>query len=215
MLFEVILSKDGGVEHVELLVVRHGQSEADIIKCHEGRADFPLTETGVKQALLLAEWIKEKYPPDFILSSPLKRASQTAEIIAKKVDKNVLYFEELMEFNNGLLAGLPFEEAEIKYPKPKIRRPHEKYYEQESLIEFRTRAETILSKIVYEFPIDKRIMLLSHGGMINMLFRSFLNLPMNSDINIATSDTGIHFWKLENETKQIIFSNKVEHLFKA
>jgi len=200
---------------MELLVIRHGQSEADIINCHEGRADFSLTETGIKQALLLAEWIKGKYPPDFILSSPLKRAGQTAEIVAKKVDKNVLYYEELMEFNNGLLAGLSFEEADIKYPKPKIRRPHEKYYEQESLIEFRARAETILSKIISEYPADKRIMIVSHGGMINMLFRSFLNLPMNTDISLSTSDTGVHFWKLENEVKQIIFSNRTEHLLKA
>lgn len=40
---------------MELLVIRHGQSEADILKCHEGRADFPLTDLGVRQGKLMAE----------------------------------------------------------------------------------------------------------------------------------------------------------------
>lgn len=200
---------------MELFVIRHGQSEGDILNCHEGRADFSLTETGLKQASLLAEWVKEKYPPDFLLSSPLKRASQTAEIIAKRVDKNVLYYDELMEFNNGLLAGLPYEEADIKYPKPEILRPHDKYYGQESQIEFRTRAEAVLSKIIHGFPMDKRIMIVSHGGMISMLFRSFLNLPVNADFYLSTGDTGVHFWMIKNGVRLIIFSNRVEHLLRA
>ena len=41
---------------MNLLVIRHGQSEADILKVIEGRADFPLTELGHKQAEAMAEW---------------------------------------------------------------------------------------------------------------------------------------------------------------
>jgi len=43
---------------MDLLVIRHGQSEADIIKVIEGRADFSLTELGLSQAELMAEWVK-------------------------------------------------------------------------------------------------------------------------------------------------------------
>jgi len=47
---------------MELLIIRHGQSQADLEDRHEGRADFPLTQLGVKQAQLLAEWVQERFP---------------------------------------------------------------------------------------------------------------------------------------------------------
>ncbi|HQI79227.1 MAG TPA: histidine phosphatase family protein, partial [Petrotogaceae bacterium] len=110
-------------------------------KRHEGRADFPLTKLGIKQATLLSKWIAKKYSPDYILSSTLKRAAQTAELIGSETGVKVESMSELMEFNNGLLAGLLFEEAAVKYPRPSIKNLHDKIYEQESMIEFRSRAE--------------------------------------------------------------------------
>lgn len=120
-----------------------------------------------------------------------------------------------MEFNNGLLAGLPFEEAALKYPPPEGgKKPHISYYGQETLIEFRARAERMISKLLSEFPADGRIAVVSHGGMINMLFRSFLKLPVTIDVSISNGDAGIHLWKADNdnEKRQITFLNRMEHL---
>lgn len=197
---------------MELLVIRHGQSEADILGRMEGRADFFLTGLGEKQAELAAEYIFENHIPDYIVCSPLKRAARTAGIIGLRTGVMVKTFPELMEFNNGLIAGLTFEEAENRYPTPAIKLPHESYYEQETLIEFRARAETILSRIINEYPADSRVAIVAHGGIINMLFRSFLKLPINTDISIQTGDAGIHLWKVEGEKRKIVFMNKLEHL---
>ena len=57
----------------------------------------------------MAEWVKEYYIPDYILSRTLRRASKTAEILGNSTKVKVEHFDELMEFNNGLLAGLPFD----------------------------------------------------------------------------------------------------------
>lgn len=111
-----------------------------------------------------------------------------------------------------MLAGLSFEEANKLYPEPKVKRIHDKFYEQESIIEFRARAEAILSKVIYEYPADKRIAIVSHGGMINMLFRSFLKLPTDTDVSVSTEDTGVHLLKIENGNRRIVFVNKTEHL---
>jgi 2,3-bisphosphoglycerate-dependent phosphoglycerate mutase len=70
---------------MQILLIRHGESEADILNVHEGRADFPLTELGRKQVRLMAEKVKHEFPPDFIWASTLKRASETATILADKV----------------------------------------------------------------------------------------------------------------------------------
>ena len=42
---------------MDLFIIRHGQSEADILNVMEGRADFNLTPLGYKQAELMAEWL--------------------------------------------------------------------------------------------------------------------------------------------------------------
>ena len=100
---------------VEILVVRHGQSEADIMNRCEGRADFALTDLG-QQAWLLAEWIHREYTLDAIFSSTLNRAKQTAATIAETTKVPVTYDDDLMEQNNGVIAGMLREEALLKYP---------------------------------------------------------------------------------------------------
>ena len=89
---------------MELLIIRHCQSQADLEDRHEGRADFPLTQLGVKQAQLLSEWVQERFPPELILSSPLQRANRTAEILHGATGAPLQLEPAQMHGNNGLLA---------------------------------------------------------------------------------------------------------------
>ena len=66
---------------MKLLIVRHGESEADILKVCEGWADFSLTERGNKQALKTGKWIVDHYNIDKIYTSTLKRARETAHYL--------------------------------------------------------------------------------------------------------------------------------------
>ena len=201
---------------MEILLIRHGQSQADLEDRHEGRADFPLTELGVRQARAAAEWIKEHYPPDLIITSPLQRASKTAEIIGEAVQVPIQFDPALMEWNNGLLAGLLRSEAAQRFPLPEGgRKPHDTCAETESLIDFRARAETFWSEFTYTYvhpQCYERVALVSHGGMINMLFHSFLALPVVGDIVYSTGDTGIHLWSMTPRGRRVIFANRLEHL---
>lgn len=54
---------------MQILLIRHGESEADILNVHEGRADFELTERGRKQVGSLSQKVKKDFPPDFIWAS--------------------------------------------------------------------------------------------------------------------------------------------------
>ncbi len=197
---------------MDIIVIRHGQSEADILNVHEGRADFSLTELGNKQGLAMSNFLSINYNIDKIYSSPLKRASETAKILSNATNIPIIYENGLMEFNNGLLAGLSREDANQRYPEPDIRWPHTSMYGMESMIEFRARAESILSKIVSENSSDSTIAIVAHGGIINMLFRSFLELPINSQLFISTGDTGIHYWQITSCCHRIIYTNKLSHL---
>lgn len=201
---------------LELIIVRHGQSVADIEERHEGRADFPLTNLGREQAEKLTIWLENNIMIDYIICSPLKRASETAEIINTVYNKKIIYDERLMEWNNGVLAGLLRTEAHERYPIPEGGR---KYYQKvpggESVIEFRARAEEFLAELLnnreYEGNICS-ILIVAHGGIINMLFHSFLSLPVSNDIAISCSDTGVNIWRVNSDKRTIVLSNGNMHL---
>lgn len=96
---------------MRVLIIRHGESEADLLDVHEGRADFELTELGREQAERMAIWVKDNYKIDRIYASTLKRAKQTAIALSQEVGIPIEETEYLMEFNNGLIAGLSRKEA--------------------------------------------------------------------------------------------------------
>ena len=197
---------------MEILIIRHGQSEADLLEVHEGRADFPLTDLGIVQATHMAEYVAKKYSPDVILSSPLKRASGTAQILQQEIGCDLMYEEDLMEFNNGVLAGLSRKEAAIKYPLPKGGRPvHIPIPNGESELEFRYRAERIAQKILHEYKDYKRVAIVSHGGLISNFIKAVLN-QSNSKIVYPTGDTGIHLLEIREDLQIVRFLNKQEHL---
>lgn len=69
-----------------LYLVRHGQTEFNVAKLVQGRCDSPLTELGRKQAACAATWLAaHDVRPDAVVSSPLKRAMDTAHILADGV----------------------------------------------------------------------------------------------------------------------------------
>ncbi len=197
---------------MNILVIRHGESEADLLDVYEGRADFGLTEKGKKQAYCMAEWIKSMYKLDRIYSSTLIRASQTATFLSEETHTEICYEKDLMEFNNGLIAGLQRKEVDAKYPFVENLPIHKAVYEQESMLEFRYRAENVMSKIISENVEDSTVAIVSHGGMINQLYRAFLKLPNDTNIYISTGDTGIHMWSVNKNARRILFANRTEHI---
>ncbi len=197
---------------MNLIIVRHGESEAAEKRMVEGRADFKLTDRGRRQAELLSERIRSSWEVKRIYSSPLKRALETAEIIAGAFSLSVTPEEDLMEFNNGLLAGVTMSEVERLYPPVLDIPSHGSVYRQETRIQFRMRAENILSKVLYENSEQSTVVMVTHGGMINQLFRAFMKLPMDHQAFVASEDGCIHHWLILGENRGILMTNSLEHL---
>ena len=196
---------------MKLLVIRHGESEADLLDVHEGRADFALTERGHRQAEAMANYVADNYNISKIYASTLTRAKQTAQHLSDKTGISIIFDENLMEFNNGLLAGLPRAVVREKYPEVPDLPIDKAVYGQESQVEFRQRAESALSRIINEAESDETIAVVSHGGMINQLYRSFFNMPIDCIYFFNTADTGIHIWSLTDRERRVIKANSDEH----
>ncbi len=196
---------------MKLLVIRHGESEADLLDVHEGRADFALTERGHRQAEAMANYVADNYNISKLYASTLTRARQTAQHLSDKTGISIVFDENLMEFNNGLLAGLPRAVVREKYPEVPDLPIDKAAYGQESQVEFRQRAENALSRIINESENDETVAVVSHGGMINQLYRSFFNMPVDCIYFFNTADTGIHIWSLTDRERRVIKANFDEH----
>lgn len=101
---------------MRLVLVRHGQSEGNARNLVQGHLDFGLTELGLKQAEATARRLAgERF--DRILTSPLLRASATAELIGAATGAPVEPEPALREYGIGHVAGLTFEEIAARHPE--------------------------------------------------------------------------------------------------
>ena len=117
-----------------------------------------------------------------------------------------------MEFDNGLIAGLKKEVADAKYPMVMNIPIYTSVYEQETLMEFRLRADCFLSEIIKENRNNDIVAVITNGGMINQLYRSFFNMPVDCTYFFNTADTGIHIWSLTDRERRVIKANYDEHI---
>lgn len=100
-----------------IYLVRHGESEANTSRRFSGITDVELTETGRLQAVNSGKKLKGKIIHK-IFSSPLKRAKNTAEIIADEIGfnkKDIIIDNRLTEVNFGIFENLTWEEIVQMY----------------------------------------------------------------------------------------------------
>jgi 2,3-bisphosphoglycerate-dependent phosphoglycerate mutase len=157
-------------------ILRHGESLGNFEGRHQGQADFPLTDLGRQQTRALVErWKNEKKLFDLIISSPLIRARETAEIISSEL-KLPLEMDPLwMERNNGLMAGLSPEEVRDSLPQPDFIHPYQAIgLTGESQWELYLRAGKAVQSLINRSPGS--YLIVSHGGLLNMFFYAVLGI---------------------------------------
>ena len=98
-----------------LYLIRHAESEANKGRIFASRGAFPLTKAGKADADLIASELKELVKIDRIISSPLKRARQTAASFEAAYNLKAVEDDRLSEQELGKFSGLTYSGIE-KYP---------------------------------------------------------------------------------------------------
>ncbi|OGO87394.1 MAG: hypothetical protein A2Y24_01420 [Clostridiales bacterium GWE2_32_10] len=146
---------------MKLYFVRHGQTEWNVEKRIQGSVDQPLNEKGESQARELAEKIKD-IKIDKIISSPLKRAYRTAEIINEKFNLDIETDTRLAERNYGVNEGEYTKDFAYNdfwsYTK------HVSVEEAEEIEEFFQRVNEFLSELKNKNEYEN-ILLVAHNGV--------------------------------------------------
>lgn len=168
---------------MELFFMRHGRSLADDEGLHGGRYDDSLTEIGRQQARRRASLLtSENLNLDKIISSTLKRAAETAEIVANELHVPVEYCQDWMERDNGPLAGMTFEDGKQKYPIPDFKNRFDMLIPDqggESEFQLHHRAlKALMNLVALE---TGNYLIVSHGGFLNAVMRCIVGIqpPVN------------------------------------
>ena len=192
---------DGGKMVTEFIIIRHGESVANLSKIYAGHTDFELSDKGRTQAKSAADYFKDE-SISAIYSSDLKRAYGTALPHAELHSLPVIPTQDLREVNIGEWEGVPLDEVKLRWP-------YEFDYEWKQLYGSMTppggepvydagkRMYTKLIEIANKE--DGKVLIVSHGGVIRALWcyaqdvepsewASFVPFPSNASASIMKFD---------------------------
>lgn len=160
--------------------LRHGESVGNVESRWQGQSDYPLTERGRAQAQALAKrWQEEKAKFDLVITSPLIRAKNTAEIIASALDVKVEADPLWMERHVGEMTGLTSDEIRLR-PRPTFVTPYDTIggVGEGDWVLF-LRAGQALQGLLRR-PAG-RYLVVSHGGLLNQLMHAIVGIAPHAD----------------------------------
>lgn len=164
-----------------LTLVRHGETEWNAAGRIQGHLDIPLSATGQAQAAAIGRRLGGEIF-DAVLSSDLERALQTARPIARQPGQTILRDARLRERHLGVLQGLTGEEAAMRQPQAwlafKARNPDAALEGGETLAEFSRRVVGLIEELLNTYSA-RRLLLVTHGGVLDVAYRHATALPLN------------------------------------
>jgi probable phosphoglycerate mutase len=150
----------------ELLLVRHGETDWNRDRRFQGHADPPLNDAGREQARALADELAGERI-DFVYTSDLVRARETAEIVASRLGAEIVARRELREIDVGEWEGLTWPEIEERHPEG-ARSWHEHghgWKSGETYDQLGERNIAALQRIAADHPAQ-RVLVVGHGGTV-------------------------------------------------
>lgn len=185
---------------LQVLVVRHGETSWNARGTVIGQADPPLDDIGLGQAELLAAHLRD-VPLGEIWSSDLRRALQTADIIARPHGLLVRPTSALREASFGSLEGRSIED--LTRSGEWRERERDKYGfvppRGESYFAVEDRVEAFLKDLV-ERARGRLVLLVTHVGVVRVLSRLIGGLTPTDAGNVSAPHLGI--WRLRYEDGQ-------------
>jgi broad specificity phosphatase PhoE len=170
---------------VDILFVRHGESENNANGRLQGRNDSPLTDRGRTQAATLAAWLLERgFRWSTAYASPLSRARETAEILAEKTGfPRPVVDEDLAEVSVGSLEALTRDEIGERYPTFMSRAIADlgdfSEFGGESYDSVQARTLRVLTRLqkTHREAADQ-VLVVAHGGMNFQMVKAAICLPV-------------------------------------
>jgi probable phosphoglycerate mutase len=199
----------------DLIVIRHGETDWNRAHRFQGQIDVPLNATGIDQAERLGQRLADE-PIDLLVCSDLLRARRTAEPLWRQRGLAPVVDPLWREQGFGLLEGLDV---------PTIRSRHAELWDRwvrheadyalpqggESNRDFHARVVAALRHLVAAHA-GRRIVVVTHGGVLDMLWREANRLPLHGPRVCDIPNTGINRLRWRGDALQIVQWADAAHL---
>ena len=198
----------------QILFIRHGQTDWNLQLRFQGQLDVPLNATGRSQAQRMADRLAGD-PHDALYSSDLLRARETAAPLADAWRTQALLVPGLREQNFGVLEGLDMATAQQRHPDL-----WQRWLEQradyvlpggESAEQFHHRVLAAVRELATT-AAGRRIAVVTHGGVLDMLWRSAKQLPLHGHRACDIPNTGLNRLRWAGDALQIEVWGDQTHL---
>ncbi len=164
---------------MDLLLIRHGQSQGNVAGLLNSTPLDPLTEVGIEQAAFLKDLLAElNLRPDYIVTSPWTRAVQTTDVIFGKDSKRIVE-PRLGETDPGRFAQWKASDFREKYPDfgTFLSDRHE---EGESHLELAARCIDWLEQVFLRRKVEPGLMaVVCHAGPVSVISQYLLSIPLS------------------------------------
>lgn len=185
-----------------IYLARHGESDWNAANRFQGHSDRPLTDFGREQAQALGELVAAENV-EAVYSSPLKRALETALIVAARSGLEVVEDEDLCEVDTGSWSGLSRAEVQERFPEGFDRWTSggAGWEDGESYEEMAERVLAAVNRIAAAHP-GGRVLIVSHGGPIRAIqgaangmdideYRRLRPVEPNARLTAVTFENGV------------------------
>ena len=190
-------------------LVRHGETDWNAERRLQGYTDIPLNARGLAQAAQIAKALKKvHFQFDVLYTSDLQRAKQTAQAIEDSYAVSATSHNLLRERHLGALQGLTTSEAPLLEPElwqaHLSRDIHQELRGGESILQFATRIKAVFQEIQEKYT-GKTILIVSHGGALDMMYRMVSNQALDAERAITVPNASLNWiscdgpnWKVDN-----------------
>lgn len=197
---------------MKLILIRHGETLWNREKRVQGISDIELSERGIKQVQNLAHSLKDE-EIDAIVSSPLKRAYETARIINQFHDLTIESERDLQELDQGDLEGMRFSELmenHLSFLEKWLQDPASIIMPNgEALSDLQRRAWSVIEKVMKS---GKNTIVASHGFTIMTILCKFQNLSLSQFREVHVDTASKTVVTIKDGKGSVISLNSTDHL---
>lgn len=198
----------------DFLFIRHGETDWNRQQRFQGQIDVPLNEAGQRQARRLGERLATE-PADHLISSDLQRAQQTAAPLAAAWQAPATLVPGLREQRFGVLEGLDVPTIQTRHPDLWAQwlehRADFALPGGENLRQFHARVIAAVKALAEAHP-GRRLAVVTHGGVLDMLWRTAHGQPLDGLRTCDIPNTGLNHLRWHQGTLDIVRWADASHL---
>lgn len=202
---------------MRLLLIRHGESQANAERRIQGWFDSPLTDAGRGQMRALARRLQnDVWNVIALYASSLCRAAESGEILAASLGVPLTLDERLREYGIGAFTGLTWGEVKERFPRlaAQWEASHRRMPipDEEGDSAFCDRLVAAFEDIVAAHPAETTVGVVAHGGTFNVYLKHLLGMDIDIRGPFAFSNAALSVVELGKRGPYITLLNDTCHL---